>query len=287
MNKLILILTASIVMLTGSFHVRAADSLRIRVGIFQMDVADGDVTENMHRAEKGIRAAAKKGADLVCLPEAVDFGWLYQQARRDAFPIPGRYTDFLSALAKRLDIWISAGCLEKDGDKTYNSAVIIDRTGEIVLRHRKIITLPNLTRHLYDSGYAEDIKTVDTELGRIGLTICADNFNIENPKRVAALGAWLLITPHGYAAADADLPDNAVRYMNHIRNIARQTGMWVIGPNTCRSIIGGGEWKGRQHSGCSTIAAPTGKAMIFGKYNQTDMIIYDIVRDGKNGTTDN
>ena len=43
---------------------------------------------------------------------------------------------------------------------------------------------------------------------------------IENSKRVAELGAWLLMTPHGCAARVKDVPDSAVRFMTHIRNIA-------------------------------------------------------------------
>ncbi len=205
-----------------------------------------------------------------------DFGWLYQQARRDAFPIPGKYTDFLSSLAKELKVWISAGCLEKDNDKTYNSAVIIDRNGNIVLKHRKFNTLPKLTSHLYDPGSAEDIKVTDTEFGRIGLTICADNHNIEYPLRVAELGAWLLIAPHGYAASDTNLVDNAIKYMNHIKNVAEKTKLWVIGTDAAHSPVAGGDWKGYLHSGCSTIADPTGKAVAMGKFRESDLIIYDI-----------
>jgi predicted amidohydrolase len=107
-------------------------------------------------------------------------------------------------LARRHHRWISAGCLEKDGDKVYNSAVIIDRSGRIVLKHRKIDTLPWLTKDLYDLGNPEDIRTVDTEFGRLGLTICADNFNLKNPQRVADQGAWLLIVSHGFAVDELE-----------------------------------------------------------------------------------
>jgi predicted amidohydrolase len=70
------------------------------------------------------------------------------------------------------------------------TAVIIDRTGRFVLKHRKIDTLPWLTQQLYDRGNPEDIKTLDTESRRIVLTICADNFNLKNPQRLADQGAW-------------------------------------------------------------------------------------------------
>jgi predicted amidohydrolase len=248
----------------------------IRVAMIQMDVIDGNLSENLKRAEKSIREAASMGADLVCLPEAADLGWLYQMARRDATSIPGKYTDSLSELAKELKIWISAGCLEKDGDKTFNSAVLIDRKGTIMLKHRKIKTLSSITSHLYDQGNTDDIKVADTEFGIVGLTICADNFDIENPQRVANLGAWLLVTPHGFAAKTEDLENNAVEFMNHIKGVAAKTKLWVIGTNTCISLIAEGEWKGYLHSGCSTIANPDGKAVAIGKLKVPDLVIYDI-----------
>ena len=251
--------------------------MRLRVAMIQMDVADGHLTENMRRAEKHIRESADKKAGLVCLPEACDLGWLCQTARQDALPIPGAYTAFLSNLANELQVWICAGCLEKAGDNTYNAAVLIDRTGAIVLKHRKIGTLPELTAHLYDAGNAADIKVADTEFGRIGLTICADNFDMQHPQKVADLGAWLLIAPHGFAAKETDLFDNGVSYMNHIKNVAEKTKLWVVGTNTGLSEVAGGAWKGYKHSGCSTVADPAGKAVAIGRFMEPDLVTCDIV----------
>ena len=248
----------------------------LRVAMVQMDISDGDLVENMKRAEENIRKAAGMKADLICLPEAADFGWLCQKSREVALPIPGKYTDFLSRLASEHGIWISAGCLEKDGEKTYNSAVLIDRTGKIVLKHRKISTLPELTSHLYDQGSADSIKVVSTEFGIAGVTICADNFTIKHPQKVADKGAWLLIAPHGFAEKESDLPENAIKYMNRIKKTAADTRLWVIGTDAVLSPVAGGAWKGYLHSGCSTIADPAGKAVAIGKFKETDLIIYDI-----------
>jgi len=248
----------------------------LRVALAQIPVEDGDLARNMRLAKAAAREASRHRVDLFCLPEAADYGWLYQRARRDALPIPGKYTDFLAKLATRYGMWISAGCLEKDGNKVYNSAVIIDRRGRIVLKHRKIETLPHLTQHLYDAGTIDDIKTVDTEFGRIGLTICADNFDLEIPGRVSKMGAWLLVAPHGFAAAEGEMPKNAVEYQEHIRKVAASTGLWVVGTDAVLGRIKGGEWKGYLHSGCSMIARPDGSAAAVAKFKQPDLIIYDI-----------
>jgi len=242
----------------------------------QLPLEDGNLAANMRLAEKAAEQAAQQEVDFLNLPEAADWGWLYQQARRDALPIPGKYTDSLAGLAKRYRMWVSAGCLERDGDKVYNSAVIIDRTGRIVLKHRKIDTLPWLTQHLYDRGKPEDIKTVDTEFGRLGLTICADNFDLKNPQRVADQGAWLLIAPHGFAAEESKLEQNSRDYQSHIKKVAASTGLWVIGTDAVLSRVQGGAWKGRLHSGCSMIARPDGSAAIVGKFKEPDLVVFDI-----------
>jgi predicted amidohydrolase len=248
----------------------------VRVAMVQMDIVDGNPVENMKRAKKGIEKAVKMKADLICLPEASDLGWLCQKAREAAFPIPGKFTEFLSGLAKEHNVYISAGCIEKDGEKTYNSAVLINREGKILLKHRKINTLPKLTSHLYDCGSPDSIKVTDTEFGRVGITICADNFSIEFPRKVASMGAWLLITPYGFAEKESDLPDNSVSFLNHIKKVAGESKLWVIGTDAALSKVAGGAWQDYLHSGCSIIANPEGKAKAIGKFKETDLVIFNI-----------
>jgi len=248
----------------------------LRVALAQLALEDGNLDYNMHLAKEAAREGALQQVDFLSLPEAADWGWLHQQARQDALPIPGKYTEFLSDLARRYTIWISAGCLERDAENVYNSAVLIDRAGRIVLKHRKIDTLPWLTKHLYDCGQPEDIRVVDTEFGRIGLTICADNFNLQHPQRVADLGAWLLIAPHGFAAEPGKLEQNSREYQSHICNVASKTGLWVVGTDAVLGTVRGGAWSGRLHSGCSVVARPDGTPAIIAKFKQPDFVVFDI-----------
>ena len=173
-------------------------------------------------------------------------------------------------------MWISAGCLEKAGNNVYNSAVLIDRAGQIVLKHRKIDTLSWLTQHLYDQGDPGDIKVVETQFGTVGMTICADNFNVDRPKRVASLGAWLLIAPHGFAAEPTKSERNSREYREHILKVAEKARLWVIGTDAVLGTVQGGAWKGWRHSGSSVIARPDGTAAGVGKFLEPDLVVYDI-----------
>lgn len=242
----------------------------------QLALEDGDVARNMELAFEAAREASARKADLLCLPEAADYGWLHQEARRDAMPIPGRYTEFLAGLARKHSMWVCGGCLERDGERVYNAAVLMDRTGKIVLKHRKIRTLPELTAHLYDAGTNDKPLSMETEFGRVGLTICADNFDLAIPKRAAAEGAWLLIAPHGFAAEVPRMEKNAEEFQAHIKKVAVNTGMWVIGTNVALARVKGGAWKDQMHCGCSTVARPDGTSAATGPFKQAAMVMCEI-----------
>jgi len=248
----------------------------LRVALAQIPIEDGNLARNMELARVVAAEAKRQNVQFLNFPEAADWGWLHQQARRDAFPIPGIYTDFLADLAQRYQIWISTGCLERVGDNVYNSAVIVNRFGQIVLKHRKIDTLTWLTKDLYDPGEPQDIKVVETEFGTIGMTICADNFNLDRPKRVASQGAWLLVAPHGFAAEPDKSKQNSKEYEDHILKVAREARLWVIATDAVLGTVQGGAWKGWRHSGCSVIARPDGTAAATGKFLEPDLVIFDI-----------
>jgi N-carbamoylputrescine amidase len=248
----------------------------LRIALAQLDLEDGDLARNMELAEHAVRAALPHRPDFLCLPEAADFGWLHQQARRDALAIPGPYTDLLASLARRHGIWISAGCLEKDGDQVYNAAVILDRGGRLVHKHRKIKTLPELTSHIYDPGPRDTPTTMETEFGRLALTICADNFDITIPQEAAKAGAWLLIAPHGFAAEIERMETNAQEFADHIRRVATGTGLWVAAANVARGLVKGGAWKGQMHCGRSRVVRPDGTEAAAGEFNLPDLVLCDI-----------
>ena len=105
----------------------------------QMRVIGGDLRGNLLRAAKMTADAAAAGADIIVLPEAMDLGWTHHSATELAEPIPdGETFEYLADLAEDHAIYICAGVTEKEGDVIYNTAVLIDRQGKLLTRHRKI-----------------------------------------------------------------------------------------------------------------------------------------------------
>lgn len=144
-----------------------------RIGMAQMLVAGGQPAANLDRADEAIRAAGSKGCRLIVLPECMDLGWTDPSARRLAQAIPGPHSERLAQSAKQTGMFVVAGLVERAGDQLYNAAVLIDPRGQILLVHRKINEL-DIAHDLYAIG--DRLAVAQTELGTLGISICADNF---------------------------------------------------------------------------------------------------------------
>src|SRR6478735_8796687 len=158
--------------------------------------------ENLAKAIKGIREAAAKGAQVVCLQEL--FTSLYFCDVEDyenfklAEAIPGPSTDALSAVAKELGVVIIASLFEKRTQGIYhNTTAVIDADGTYLGKYRKmhIPDDPAYYEKFYftpgDLGY----KVWKTKYGTFGVLICWDQWYPEAARITALMGAEILFYP--------------------------------------------------------------------------------------------
>jgi predicted amidohydrolase len=174
----------------------------LRVALVQLEARD-DVADNLARASALAREAAV-GADLVILPEYVQYRGTDAGFRASARSIPGPTTDPLAAVARDRGCWVLAGShaeASEDPGRPYNTAVLLDRQGAIAARYRKL--------HLFDVSV--DDGPADRESGRVtagdravvadvdgvglGLSICYDLRFPELYRGLALAGAHALAVP--------------------------------------------------------------------------------------------
>jgi predicted amidohydrolase len=241
-----------------------------KAAICQIFCLDGDRRGNLIRIENAIREAKDAGAEIACFPETALLGWVNPDAHNRACPIPGEDSNYLCKLAKDYNISICIGLAEKEGRHLYDSAVLIDSKGNILLKHRKINLLTELMNPPYTSG--DSIDTVETKLGKIGLLICADTHDNKILRRMAALKPDLLLVPYGYAAAESEWPGHGKELEKVVINTAKKTGAFVIGTNLVGEITNG-PWKGRIYGGQSLAADRTGRIVSVAKDRDRDINI--------------
>jgi len=110
-----------------------------KLALVQMHVGGGEKRANLDRARAHIEKAAAAPASIVILPEAMTLGWTHSSAQTLADEIPGGEScAVLCDAARRNGVFVCSGLVERAGSSIFNSAVLIDPAGEIILHHRKI-----------------------------------------------------------------------------------------------------------------------------------------------------
>lgn len=131
--------------------------------------------------------------DLILLPEGttvVRTGLPYAEV---AEPIPGPVTLRLGEIARSKNAYLAAGVYEREGTVIYNTAVLLDRQGELVGKYRKVY----LPREEYEAGLTPgaDFPVFDTDFGRVGMMICWDVQYADPARALALRGAEVLLMP--------------------------------------------------------------------------------------------
>jgi predicted amidohydrolase len=261
-----------ILLVTVAVNIRAR--LRaVKVAICQIFLLDGDRRGNFVRIEKAIAEAKSRHADIVCFPETVVLGWLNTDAYVAALPIPGPDSDRLCQLAKKYSTYLCAGIEEKENGQLFNSAILIDEQGRILLKHRQINIPPGLMNPPYTPG--EDIHIADTKFGKIGVLVDADSRREDILDRLKALKATLILVPYGYAEQGQNWPKHGQELQNAAKNAAIRAGAVVVGTNAVGQITKG-PWAGRVFGGQSVAFDKTGRIIAVAKDRDRDVTITPI-----------
>jgi len=229
----------------------------LRLALAQMLVEPGVPAANLDRAEQRISAAAAGGAHIVLLPEALDCGWTHPSARESAGTIPGGTPcERLRAAARRHQILVCAGIVERSGDRCFNAALLISPSGEILLHHRKLHEL-DFAQALYARG--DRLGVAETPWGRIGLMICADAFanGLVVARTLGHMGATLILSPCAWAVPPGHREPYGELWRDSYGPPAREFGLVIAG---CSNVgpVTAGEWKGWQCIGCSLVMGAQG-----------------------------
>ncbi len=239
-----------------------------RAALIQMRVEGGQPAANLDRALALIDQAARRGCQLVVLPECMPLGWTHPSARQAAEPVPGGLVfERLRQAALKQRLYVCSGLVERSGERLYNSAILLNPDGELLLRHRKINEL-DIGHDLYALG--DQVQTVETPLGRLGLMICADAFvrGQAISRTLGFMGAQVILSPSSWAVPadhDHDREPYGQLWLDNYCPVARDFALWIIGVSNVGWITGG-PWQGRRCIGCSLVVGPDGKAVLQGRY---------------------
>ena len=192
--------------------------------------------------------------DLILMPEFFNTGVSVPEFKKLAETEETSVSlDYFKEKAKKYNTYILTGSIiEKDGEKLYNTSWLLNRNGEIAGKYRKI--------HLYDRcggtenqycSYGDSIKVVETDFGKIGMSVC---FDIKFPNHFVNLvkqGAEIIVEPAAWC-----LPNDTDNWITMNKARALDNMVYFCSSNLCGKID-----SYLTSCGHSMIVAPNGQVL--------------------------
>lgn len=247
----------------------------VRLAICQILVIDSDREGNFRRIEYALEQAAAQHAQIAVFPESSILGWENPDAHHLAGPIPGNDSNRIAALARKYGLMIAIGLDEKDGDRLFDSAILVDKSGKLLWKHRKINVLPELMAPPYSQGRPDDIGVVETEFGRIAVLICADTFTDAFVERLKNLKPDLMLVPYGWAATNDKWPGHSKELEELVKRRAARVRCPMAGVDLVGEMTHG-PWAGWTYGGSSFVADGEGRILLTARDRDTDLRVIDL-----------
>lgn len=267
------------------------ETRKYRVGLVQMRMG-ADPAANFDAAVGHIREAARKGAEIVCLPELFQTQYFCQREDLRLFDlaeaIPGPSTEKLAELARELHVSIVASLFERRAAGLYhNTAVTLNAEGEVASVYRKmhIPDDPLYYEKYYFTPGDLGFQAVDLGVGRVGTLVCWDQWYPEGARLTALQGAEVLFYPTAigwhpdekeeYGAAQYDA------WQTIQRSHAIANGIYVAGVNRVGHENGDvkgnrAAGKGIEFWGGSFLADPFGRVIAKASHDKEEILIGEI-----------
>ncbi|MBM3215464.1 carbon-nitrogen hydrolase family protein [Candidatus Poribacteria bacterium] len=165
----------------------------VRIGTSYLRPRNSDKVKNLELFCQLVDAAGADRVDILCLSEAITMVGTSHGFAGSAEPIPGPSTQALGEAARRNRMWVVAGLLEAVGDVLYNTAVLLDRDGELAGTYRKV----HLPRDEWRQGITpgDSYPVFRTDFGVVAMQICYDWFFPEPHAIFTLQGAEVILAP--------------------------------------------------------------------------------------------
>jgi len=263
----------------------------LRVAGIQAQARLGQTDKNLAHFTPLIEQAAHQGAKLIVLPELAASGYsmstlIWNSAeRRD-----GSTVRWLQETSKRLSVYIGIGFVETDGVEFYNTYALGAPDGRVAGFVRKTMAERNCFR------CAPGSHVIATDIGRIGVGICADNLFVPNLNRMQDNDADILLMPHaapvpyksGGLVSEKDIVQGRQSLSKMAPDRAQRVGLPTVfvnqvgprGPEKWAGMLGAMMAPDKFHlGGYSTIADQDGKILAQLDECSEEVMITDVQLD--------
>lgn len=183
---------------------------KVKVAATQMSCSS-NIDENISKAEKFVREAADKGAQIILLQELFETPYFCQKEKSDYYIYAteveqNKAINHFKKIAKELKVVLPISFYEKKNYARYNAIAIIDADGEVLGTYRKshIPDGPGYEEKFYFNPGDTGFKVWKTRYGKIGVGICWDQWYPEAARCMTLMGAEMIFYPTAIGSEPQD-----------------------------------------------------------------------------------
>ena len=211
--------------------------MKLKVAMVQYDANEPDIDFNTKVAMIYIKEAKKSGADIVLFPECFLTAYCCPDIVEELLPLEELENDSefinwcnsavteeeehvlqIRKLAKELQIGVVITAFTKGEKYPRNTAFIIDRNGDIILKYSKVHTCDFDWERYLESG--QEFKVCEFDGVNIGVMICYDREYPESARELMLQGAEIIFNPNCCGGMEPRLKELSVRAMENMVGVA-------------------------------------------------------------------
>ncbi|HEY4331261.1 MAG TPA: N-carbamoylputrescine amidase [Ilumatobacteraceae bacterium] len=254
--------------------------MNVGVAAIQMAMVD-DVAANVATAERLVRVAAGRGAQVVLIPELFEGPYfcidMLPEHFARALPIEGHPTvAHFRALAAELNVVLPLSIYERANNATFNTVVMIDADGSEMGIYRKshIPDGVGYTEKFYFNPGDTGFRVWPTKHARVGVAICWDQWFPESARAMALQGADLLLYPTAIGSEPPDPDwDSSGHWQRVMQGHAGANLTPLIASNRIGREVGHGGEREITFYGSSFIADQTGAKVAEAGRDDEDVLV--------------
>ncbi|NCA96742.1 MAG: N-carbamoylputrescine amidase [Bacteroidia bacterium] len=252
----------------------------MKVAITQFKMS-WNLEENLAKAEKMVRKAAEKGANLILLPELFKSPYFCQKEKYEYFDLAEEMKDSptisrFQRIAAELKVVLPISFFEKAGNVYFNSLVMIDADGKNLGLYRKshIPTGECYEEKFYFSPGDTGFKVFKTRFGKVGVGICWDQWFPEVARCLALKGAQVIVYPTAIGTEPVLPKDSKDHWQNTMCGHAAANIIPVLASNRVGTEIDGNSQM--TFFGSSFIANEEGNVIVELSRSEENVAVVDV-----------
>ncbi len=166
--------------------------MKLKIAILQKRSKSRDFKKNIADVKSFMREAKSNGADILLLPECYLTGYDLTMTNDEALTEADLFE--IREVASELEFGVVATALAKGAKSPRNTAFVIDKNGDIILKYDKVHTCDFADERVLESG--DDFHVCDFHGVKLGVMICYDREYPESTRILMLNGAEIILVPN-------------------------------------------------------------------------------------------